>query len=72
IRYFNSFLIIIGLFCVAMMFLFSPLRHQYLILAALPFSIILGMYFNDLQQLFSRILMILSLAVGCVYCLSFI
>ena len=72
IRYFNSFLIIIGLFCVAMMFLFSPLRHQYLILAALPFSIILGMYFNDVQQLFSRILMILSLAVGCVYCLSFI
>lgn len=70
IRYFNSFLIIIGIFCVVMMFLFSPLRHQYLVITALPFSVILGMYYNDVHHLFSRILFLLSLAIGCLYCLS--
>lgn len=71
IRYFNSFLIIIGIFCVVMMFLFSPLRHQYLILAAIPFSVIFGMYQNDTQNLFSKILTLLSIAIACFYCLSY-
>ncbi len=66
-RLFNHFLLIFGLCCAAMMIIHSPLRQQYLIVASLPFSVITGMYFNDTDKLFSKILAVMSLLVGLGY-----
>ncbi len=70
LRLFNTLLLVVGALFALMIVLFWPLRYSYLLIAAAFFSLSSGIFFNDVQNLFSKIICIVSLVAGLCFCLS--